>query len=335
MYSTGFYSEQIAFTVINTISVLVCLLAAVLVLVLKLHKKVVYRLALYQVLSALSFALLQALQITFINYDKNTRVYGQICVAVGWLVLYSQLVKLVFTLWVTFHLFCFAVLYKNLKKLEVLYVVTSLLVPALLAAVPLTTQTFGVRSSSGTLCFIYAQNDSNSNQHKRALIERFVLWDGPATVTLSVASIVMIATVLKLGHRICQHRRYESLTDTSGQHWKALKQLLPLAAFPILFFVFTIPVSVFHIFQAVATTPNERLVIANMIFVFLWSTTSGLTLIIHISVAKCCRKKAHVHAHVFNEVVHWEPYMHVYIFKLLHFEIILQELCRQCKARRK
>ena len=275
MYSTGSYNEQILFTASNSISALVCLLAAILVFVLKLHKKVVYRLALYQVLSALAFALLQALQITFINYDQNVRVYRQICAAFGWFVLFSQLVKLVFTLWVTFHLFCFAVLHKNLKKLEVLYVVTSLLVPALISTVPLTTQTYGVRSSSGGLCFIYAQNDSDSNQRDRARIERFVLWDGPATITLSVAFIAMVAMLMKLGHRIYQRRgRYQLLADSSGQHRKALKQLLPLAAFPILFFVFTVPVSVFHVHQAITLTPNETLVIVTIIFVSLFRLDS-------------------------------------------------------------
>ena len=66
---------------------------------------------------------------------------------------------------VTFHLFCFAVLHKNPKKLEVLYVVTSLLIPAGIASVPLITQSYGA-NPSGTLCYIYASNIS--------LIERLI-----------------------------------------------------------------------------------------------------------------------------------------------------------------
>ena len=69
-----------------------------------------------------------------------------ICVAVGWMILYAEWMKLLFTIWVTFHLFCFGVLHKNLKKLEVLYVVTSLLVPALIAIVPLVTHAYGLNS---------------------------------------------------------------------------------------------------------------------------------------------------------------------------------------------
>ena len=122
------YSVQILFCVLNGASVLVCLLAAIMVFALKLHSKIVYRLALYQVLSALVFSTVETLEIIFVNYEKSPApiVYGRLCNTIGWLVMYTQWVKLLFTAWLTVHLFCFGVLYKNLKKLEILYVITSL-----------------------------------------------------------------------------------------------------------------------------------------------------------------------------------------------------------------
>eukprot|EP00731_Ephydatia_muelleri_P035965 Em0185g5a len=78
-----------------------------------------------------------ALQVMrFINYDESSDIYRRICTAIGFLEVYTEWKKLLFTTWVTFHLFCFAVFHKNMKKLEALYVVTSLLVPALIAALP-------------------------------------------------------------------------------------------------------------------------------------------------------------------------------------------------------
>ena len=135
-------SFQILFTATNGASVLVCVVATILLLALHLYTKVVYRLALYQVLAALAFATVQTLQVVFVNYDVH------VCVAMGWLTLCTLWTKLVSTCWATFHLFCFAVLHKNLKKLEVLYVVTSLLVPAGVASVPLISDTYG-RSPHG------------------------------------------------------------------------------------------------------------------------------------------------------------------------------------------
>ena len=94
-------------------AVLVCLLAAILVIILRLFKKVVYRLALYQVLASLALATNMILQNILLDYNHN---YGRQCIAMGWLLLYAEWMKLLFTMWVTFHLFCFAVLHKNLKK---------------------------------------------------------------------------------------------------------------------------------------------------------------------------------------------------------------------------
>ena len=64
---------------VNGVSVLVCLLAAILVLRLKLYKTLVYRLALYQVLSALVMSSIDSLQTVFINYDESPDVYLCCC----------------------------------------------------------------------------------------------------------------------------------------------------------------------------------------------------------------------------------------------------------------
>ena len=132
------YSAGIVYITLNIVAVIVCTLAAILVFILELCNKLVYRLALYQVVAALFLAVMDILETTiFINYDENPKLYDVLCKAIGLLGMYSQWMKLLFTMWVTFHLFCFAVLHKNLKKLEVLYVVTSLLIPAVIACVPL------------------------------------------------------------------------------------------------------------------------------------------------------------------------------------------------------
>eukprot|EP00731_Ephydatia_muelleri_P013181 Em0007g491a len=268
---------------VNGVSVLVCLLAAILVLRLKLYKTLVYRLALYQVLSALVMSSIDSLQTVFINYDASPDVYSHICVAVGWMILYAEWMKLLFTIWVAFHLFCFGVLHKNLKKLEVLYVVTSLLVPALIAIVPLVTHAYGL-NSDGDVCCIYANTSV-------AFIERLALWDGPAMLMLIVASIAMVVMVIKLASQVLRRSKYEPITD-GDQFWKAVKQLLPLATFPILFLIFEIPVLIFHINTTSHSTPNEGMLISGPgVTVALWSMASGATVIIHISVARICGRK--------------------------------------------
>ena len=284
VYNASVTPYEIVFTTLNAVSVLVCLLAAILVFYLKLYQMVVYRLALYQVLSSLCLALVEVLQIIFVNYYSNPVVYGRVCTAFGWLFTYAQWMKLLFTVWVTLHLFGFGVLRKKLNRLEALYVATSILTPALIAVVPLATHTYGL-SPTGP-CYIVVPNDSNHV----AAIERFALWDGPAMAILLAASAAMVVLVIKLARIVCRRSRYQPLDD-GDQYWKALKQLLPLAAFPIVFFFFEVPVFVFHIYLAETATPNAAITFAVFVFLPLWSVASGVTLMIHVIVAKCLPKK--------------------------------------------
>ena len=199
--------------------------------------------------------------------------------------------KLLFTMWVTFHLFCFAVLHKNLKKLEVLYVVTSLLVPAVIACVPLITKTYRYSIDVDT-CYISTPNDT----HHIAFIENTVLWNGPAMIILLVSSVAMIAMVIKLAYRVCWRLKYEQITE-DDHFLKALKQLRPLAAFPILFFIFFVPVFAFNVYSESSSTPspNIPLFFTISVCVPMWSITSGMTLIAHICVAKCrANRRNHV-----------------------------------------
>ena len=278
------FPTEIIVTATNSVSVLVCLLAAFLVYHLNLYHAAIYRLALYQVLASLAFATVEVSQIVFVNYKKSVDVYDQVCAAIGWMTIYARWVKVVFTAWLTFHLFYFAVLHKNLKKFEVLYVVTSLLVPVPIASVPLITNTYGVNKIG--VCYFFAQNDTTNV----ATIEKFSLWYGPAMAILFVSSLVMIVIMIKLALRVCRRSKYEPITD-GDQFWRALKQLLPLSVFPMLFFVFMIPVFVSGISLATQPLPNKALSFSGTLCISLWSMSSGVTLIIHISVVRCFAKR--------------------------------------------
>ena len=283
-------SAEILYYTINTVALVVCLLATSLVIRLKLYRKVVYRLSLYQVLASLLRATMSILSsIVSANYAKNPHIFGSLCTAAGWFTMYSQWMKLLFTMWITFHIFYFAVLQKNVKRFEVLYLMTSLLVPAVIASVPLITHTY----SPIGYCYISAENDTNHV----ALIENLALWDGPAILVLLAASTSMVVMVTKLFYRIRWRSIYEPITG-GDQYWKALKQLLPLTAFPMLFFAFIIPLLVFDIYVAVDATFSTALELTVLACIPLWSLTSGATLLIHISVARCrARRKMRVNSH--------------------------------------
>ena len=187
---------DILFSAVNCVSVIICLLAAILVFAIKLHKTV----------AALAFAMAELSEIMFFDYQSNPDVYGPLCIANVWFIIYFMWMKLLLTAWITFHLFCVAVLHKNLKKLEVLYVVTSLLVPAVIASIPLTTHSYGYSPITGCFIPVYYANYTYDD----AAIETFALWDGPSMFILFAASIAMVVMVIKLTYQVCWRVKHDS-----------------------------------------------------------------------------------------------------------------------------
>ena len=78
---------------------------------------------------------------------------------------------------------------------------------------------------------------------------------------LIAASTAMVVMVIKLASQVYRRSKYELITD-GDQFSNALKQLLPLAVFPLLFFIFEIPVFTFHVYRFHHSTPNEGIVIS-------------------------------------------------------------------------
>ena len=103
-------------------------------------------------------------------------------------------------------------------------------------------------------------------------------------IATSTAMVVMVTSQVR------RRSKYEPITD-GDQFTKALKQLLPLAAFPMLFFIFEIPVFILHVYTIQYSAPREGIVISADICLSLWSMASGATVIIHISVVRICGRK--------------------------------------------
>ena len=66
----------------------------------------------------------------------------------------SAIIKLMFTVWISIHLFALAVFHKNLQKLESLYVVSSLIIPLAVTSTLLGLNFSASRPSLGKACLI-------------------------------------------------------------------------------------------------------------------------------------------------------------------------------------
>ena len=269
-------------------AIIVCTTAAILVLIKKLYKQLVYRLALYQAISSLLYAIVEVLQMLFLNYHKNPDAYHPLCSIVAFLALTTMWMKLCFTAWVAFHLFCYAVWYKNMKKLECLYIVTSLVMPVVISIIPFTTDSYGLL---GSWCSV-----TNEGCNGPDIIEQFLLWYVPAFILLSTESVLMVVMIAILGCRV-----YKKNVSTSTV--KVLKQMLPLSAYPITFFVLIILPFINRAYVENTQRSNYGLLVAAAFCMPAYSLAAGIALILHVvTISNCNCGVSHADAYRYGTV---------------------------------
>ena len=181
---------------------------------------------------------------------NQSHVYLPLCLAAAFLSTYTLLVKLFFTLIMSVHLFCFAVCYKNMKNLEICYILTALVVPAMMAAVPFATSTYGQQGQGQPWCWIQlAEPNCLSRPIRAGIIEMFGLWFGPAVASLVAISLLVVLLLCVLAYRICRRSRDVMKNKV------LIQQILPLVSYPIAYCVF-LALPVFHnIYDAI---PGEH-----------------------------------------------------------------------------
>ena len=269
---------------ISFISVLLCLSTVAVVCKQRLHKTLVYRLAVYQVLSAMEFSILWII--------VSVKMYGfysiKIVVVLDALLMGSSFIKLMFTVWISIHLFALAVFHKNLQRLERLYVVSSLLIPLAVTIVLL-----GINLTG---CHGY-------RTYLREEIIFIIIF-----AVLVIVSLLMVVMGIILCHRACR-RRNAVLSEYDKQHKKVLREMLPLLLYPIFFLLFTMVIFVFAVydfgtpaynFTYMSYNTNTTITMTEYnlwaptlfgIFAPFWSFTTSLLLISHLCVVRCVNKK--------------------------------------------
>ena len=251
---------------VSGVSLLLCLLAIVLVFALKLYKILVYRLALYQVLGAIGFSTIWII-IAAGNIDYSSFP----SVTFEALLMGTTFVKLILTMWTSIHLCALAVFHRNLRRLEFLYVASSLLVSLVITVGLLVTNVKNHTPTVGNICF-------------RESIIYCVLF---ATLFLTSLLIVTMGAVLC---RRAYRGRTVALSEYDKQHKKALYELLPLLTYPIVFFLLALPVFVIAVINLNAGNDFDYAAsLSALLFAILspiWSFATSLLLILHIILVK-------------------------------------------------
>ena len=278
------------------LSLIMCLIAVSLVLCLRLYKHFSYRLAMYQILSSLCLSVVELSFLAVINYDGN--IYQQIaCKIISFLLEYIAWIKLLFTICLVFHLFCLVVCLKNFQKLEIGYVLFSIMFPLFYSWIPFIHNSFGI---AGAWCWIRDWKDDCATQkYLEGIIEQFVLWYGPLFISLTLTVVAVFMITIVLAQRAYAHKNSESEclieNQEHNQNKKAIKELLPLLAYPVIFYILILFPLVNRIYNAISPNASFELALVHALCEGSWSFFSSWALIIHIFVARQLKKKKHVH----------------------------------------
>ena len=186
---------------------------------------------------------------------------------------------------------------KNFVKLEVIYILLSVLFPLLHVWIPFIHNSYGIANA---WCWIRNWNDNcPSRKYKEGIIEQFVLWYGPLFVSLTVCLFMVIGILFVLTSRACRHHEIETeplmINQEQNRNKTALKQLLPMLAYPILFYTLNLFAIVDRIYEAISSHNSYNLAMVHSVTNGLWEFSSGLTLLVHVIFLQkhCCQRQHH------------------------------------------
>ena len=260
----------------------------------KAHTVFSLRLVLYSLTAALVLSGIRVVQIMV-----QEKILIELCVPLAFLEEYVLWVKVLFTSWITFYLFSLTVCNCNpsQKCQEMVYVVTSVLLPLPFACVPFITQSYGLAKA---WCWIKATDD-NCATLEAGVIEQFAL----AFVPLLIITVFDIPAIIIITYILCKRawkydRQYRDPLLPKQNHRAVLKEVLPLITYPIIFHALTFVPLANRTERAITGQSPLGLLYVQAMIDPSWGLLASITLSIHLCVLGKHRKE-NVHAPSFTE----------------------------------
>ena len=210
----------------NSVCAFLCALAIAAMIFFRLFTLLTHRLILYMLVGILFYSVVASVQLVglWMNFWLEERFIDG-CITEGFFTMYLIWVMLLSTLMVTLHLTGMVLLpsyYQSLSKMEPFYFLFPWICPLFVVWVPFLHNNYGI---SGPWCWIRLFNKDCSD-NKKGEVEVYALWYGELIVGMILNNIALVIIAL-----IMCKRAYKN--TTSLDYRKALKQTLPLVAYPI------------------------------------------------------------------------------------------------------
>ncbi len=225
---------------VSSVSLSMNILTVSVALYLKVYKHFAHRLAMYLVCSSIltniihisQFALLPCL-----NLDEE-----KLCNNIGPLRQYFMSVELLFAVCFTFHLFCLTVLQRSFKYSEHIYVFVATVGPfALLVWIPYCWDDYRY-GIDVAWCGIKSQNETAGfYEDKTDIGLHFGIWYGPVLFLQCINAVEVIVILIAICYRLRSLKRDEEvLINRVNANEKALKEVVPLVVYILIFFILTV-----------------------------------------------------------------------------------------------
>lgn len=241
----------------SAVSALVSLLASCFVIaVMVLLKKWRYfsqRLILYLAVAALFTSISTILH--RVDYRNQTSdLYTQFCIFGGFLEQVTSWIFLNANSTITFYLFANVVAKKNTEKFETAYFIFIFLFPFTFNWIPFVQSSYG---RSGAWCWIRTDDTATCDNHVFGQYLVFLLWYIPLYVTLAILISLYVAILFRL-HRASKEWTANPTAEARELRKKAHHDVLPLMAYPAIYFVLSFPPLLNRI-QGLANPDNPSL----------------------------------------------------------------------------
>ena len=214
---------------VSFLSLFMNILTVSVALYLKVYKHFAHRLAMYLVCSSILTNIIHISQLALLlnRDDEELCILQLLCNIIGPLRQYFMSVELLFAVCFTFHLFCLAVIQRSFKYSERVYILVATVSPFAVVWIPLIPELNGY-GIDVAWCGI-----SNNTLH-------LIIWYVPVSILQLINAIEVIAILIAICYRLYSLKRErEVLINRVNANEKALKELLPLVVYILIFVLLT------------------------------------------------------------------------------------------------
>lgn len=251
-FSSGEYIGLVTIRAgVATLSFIACLIVIAIIILFKKYLFHTQRLLLYLDISLLIHALAQA--INSLSYDE-ANILEEYCIVTGFVDLYTSLCVVVAIACFTIDVFLQATCQCITQRIEVLYVILTFLLPAIIASIPFPFDAYGF---AGAWCWLKEYTSPNDcTRSDTSILLQFGLYYIPLFILYPLLSLLLLATLIHL----YRHRySYEAQIDPQAPQRRTalrseIKSLLP---YPCIVLVTSIIPLMVRIYRA--SNPNREI----------------------------------------------------------------------------